>query len=89
MHELMFQAGVKGMSERSELIPCILYIASTCTQMIITAHAIKLMHAARGVCAPQSSSNYCTCVKKLLFYQNEHTNIYDILLRNLQCHGIF
>ena len=22
MHELMFQAGVKGMSERSELIPC-------------------------------------------------------------------
>ena len=25
MNELMFQAGVKGMSERSELIPCILY----------------------------------------------------------------
>ena len=25
MHELMFQAGVKGMSERSELIPCIIY----------------------------------------------------------------
>ena len=24
MNELMFQAGVKGMSERSELIPCIL-----------------------------------------------------------------
>ena len=24
MHELMFQAGVKGMSKRSELIPCIL-----------------------------------------------------------------
>ena len=24
MHELMFQAGVKGMSERSELIPCII-----------------------------------------------------------------
>ena len=23
MHELMFQVGVKGMSERSELIPCI------------------------------------------------------------------
>ena len=23
MNELMFQAGVKGMSERSELIPCI------------------------------------------------------------------
>ena len=23
MHDLMFQAGVKGMSERSELIPCI------------------------------------------------------------------
>ena len=23
MHELMFQAGVKGMSKRSELIPCI------------------------------------------------------------------
>ena len=22
MHELMFQAGLKGMSERSELIPC-------------------------------------------------------------------
>ena len=22
MHELMFQAGVKGMSEQSELIPC-------------------------------------------------------------------
>ena len=22
MHELMFQAGVKGMGERSELIPC-------------------------------------------------------------------
>ena len=26
MHELMFQAGVKGMSERSELIPCNIYI---------------------------------------------------------------
>ena len=25
MNELMFQASVKGMSERSELIPCILY----------------------------------------------------------------
>ena len=25
MHELTFQAGVKGMSERSELIPCIYY----------------------------------------------------------------
>ena len=26
MHELMFQAGVKGMSERSELIPCIILL---------------------------------------------------------------
>ena len=26
MHELMFQAGVKGMSERSELIPSCIYI---------------------------------------------------------------
>ena len=26
MHELMFQAGVKGMSERSELIACKIYI---------------------------------------------------------------
>ena len=26
MYELMFQAGVKGMSERSELIPCNVYI---------------------------------------------------------------
>ena len=26
MHELMFQAGVKGMSERSELIPCIVHM---------------------------------------------------------------
>ena len=26
MHELMFQTGVKGMSERSELIPCNIYI---------------------------------------------------------------
>ena len=26
MNELMFQAGVKGMSERSELIPCINYL---------------------------------------------------------------
>ena len=25
MNELMFQAGVKGMNERSELIPCIIY----------------------------------------------------------------
>ena len=31
MHELMFQAGVTGMSERSELIPCnnILIFCST------------------------------------------------------------
>ena len=28
MNELMFQAGVKGMSERSELIPCIIIIIS-------------------------------------------------------------
>ena len=26
MNELMFQAGVKGMSERSELIPCTNYV---------------------------------------------------------------
>ena len=26
MHELMFQAGVKGMSKRSELIPCIIEV---------------------------------------------------------------
>ena len=25
MNELMFQAGIKGMSERSKLIPCIIY----------------------------------------------------------------
>ena len=25
MNELIFQAGVKGMSERSELIPCMMY----------------------------------------------------------------
>ena len=29
MHELMFQAGVKGMSERSELIPCTIYLWNT------------------------------------------------------------
>ena len=29
MNELMFQAGVKGMSERSELIPCIIYGSTT------------------------------------------------------------
>ena len=29
MHELMFQAGVKGMSERSELIPCNNYYSLT------------------------------------------------------------
>ena len=29
MHELMFQAGVKGMRERSELIPCIHYNNTT------------------------------------------------------------
>ena len=28
MHELMFQAGVKGKSERSELIPCTYYNAT-------------------------------------------------------------
>ena len=31
MHELMFQAGVKGTSERSELIPCINYKVFTHT----------------------------------------------------------
>ena len=30
MNELMFQAGVKGMSERSELIPCISIYIYTC-----------------------------------------------------------
>ena len=30
MHELMFQAGVKGMSERSELIPCHHYTNTVC-----------------------------------------------------------
>ena len=31
MHELMFQTGVKGTSERSELIPCINYKVFTHT----------------------------------------------------------
>ena len=30
MNELMFQAGVKGMSERSELIPCTKYRVCSC-----------------------------------------------------------
>ena len=37
MHELMFQAGVKGMSERSELIPC---IYNNILQYCILRHAL-------------------------------------------------
>ena len=39
MHELMFQAGVKGMSERSELIPCKYYV------LIIALDYLYCMHA--------------------------------------------
>ena len=38
MNELMFQAGVKGMSERSELIPCIVY-----THMHMHTHTHSLL----------------------------------------------
>ena len=34
MNELMFQAGVKEMSERSELIPCKYYVLITYTACI-------------------------------------------------------
>ena len=42
MHDLMFQAGVKGMSERSELIPCI-YI-----YIYIHAYMHVHIHTGRG-----------------------------------------
>ena len=45
MHELMFQAGVKGMSERSELIPCnniIIITSNELASLIPVTH--KLMH---------------------------------------------
>ena len=41
MNELMFQAGVKGMSERSELIPCIYYIYTKSRLMMKEVTAYK------------------------------------------------
>ena len=43
MHELMFQAGVKGMSERSELIPCI-YYNSSCQLHVYTCISLPLLY---------------------------------------------
>ena len=40
MHEFMFQAGIKGMSEQSELIPCIAiysYLRSTDNPLTLSA----------------------------------------------------
>ena len=36
MHELMFQAGVKGISKQSELIPCIIYIGTDSSLLVVT-----------------------------------------------------
>ena len=41
MHELMFQAGVKGMSERSELIPCNSIITLNCVELYTNCIAIR------------------------------------------------
>ena len=49
MHELMFQAGVKGMSERSELIPCI-YIIIICMAIAMEAKKASLPHPRPAFC---------------------------------------
>ena len=54
MHELMFQAGVKGMSERSELIPCIYLIKLR----YILVHRVQLQF--------QMSEVFHTCVYSII-----------------------
>ena len=44
MHELMFQAGVKGMSERSELIPCISYNYNAAVKLAVYLSQIQEVH---------------------------------------------
>ena len=53
MHELMFQAGVKGMSERSELIPCNYYIR---INMVHTQMTIIPLCMHRGLVITQIQS---------------------------------
>ena len=66
MHELMFQAGVKGMSERSELIPCKLY--TLVVLIIIIATALFNRGAGKGpillarVACNNCHSNLSQCV---------------------------
>ena len=42
LHELMFQAGVKGMSERSELIPCIYIHMQEIMSYACSAHKLLI-----------------------------------------------
>ena len=41
MHELMFQAGVKGMSERSELIPCSILTIDLASYLLLLYRSIQ------------------------------------------------
>ena len=56
MHDLMFQAGVKGMSERSKLIPCIEYNVC-CTEVgTMSMHTYNMY-----VYCPCTHTITCTC----------------------------
>ena len=59
MHDLMFQAGVKGMSERSKLIPCIEYMC--CTEVgIMSMHTYVLQCQGRRNRSGRSDQNRTT-----------------------------
>ena len=60
MHELMFQAGVKGMSEQSELIPCnILYI--TRRELASLAPSFRVNNFVQNTCTSNNLQRLRTC----------------------------
>ena len=71
MHELMFQAGVKGMSERSELIPCNdIYIPFRLVHLLETSAyaSIVLILASLILKLPFSEAipeDFCTRISQL------------------------
>ena len=71
MHELMFQAGVKGMSERSELIPRN-YIYITRNELASLAHSFYIGFT--------PARNISSCINNIALFR---TTMHPLLYANL------
>ena len=80
MHELMFQAGVIGMSERSELIPCIyimiIQLARACDTDFVDSIRTKAGSVSAHFWTYQPIQRSCLVTCSILYINTIPHNIY-------------